>query len=219
MSPAHLPCDVTSSTERPMSLVSRLSNSALALEKAPSSVVQTGVKSLGWEKSTPQLSPRYSWKLIVPSVVSAVKSGATSPRRIANECSFSLLCSRSCTSMVRAHPAIAVISSLTQDRRRRSNCRPSWSCFRRGATTLAGAGQLHHAGGMTSTLHVTWWGPETVVAIDRPERRNAVDPATATALLEAFTAFDADDSSSVAILTGEGGTFCAGADLKALAGG
>jgi enoyl-CoA hydratase len=72
---------------------------------------------------------------------------------------------------------------------------------------------------MTSTLHVTREGPVTVVAIDRPERRNAVDPATATALLEAFTAFDTDDSSSVAILTGEGGTFCAGADLKALAGG
>ncbi len=41
-----------------------------------------------------------------------------------------------------------------------------------------------------------------MVTIDRPERRNAVDPATATALLEAFTAFDADDTSSVAVLTG-----------------
>jgi enoyl-CoA hydratase len=72
---------------------------------------------------------------------------------------------------------------------------------------------------MTSTLHVTRTGPVTVVAIDRPARRNAVDPATATALLEAFTAFDSDDFSSVAILTGAGGTFCAGADLKALAEG
>ncbi len=71
-----------------MSLVSRLSNSALAAEKAPSSVVQIGVKSFGWENNTPQLSPRYSWKLIVPSVVSAVKSGATSPRRIAMDFSF-----------------------------------------------------------------------------------------------------------------------------------
>jgi enoyl-CoA hydratase len=59
----------------------------------------------------------------------------------------------------------------------------------------------------------------TVVAIDRPERRNAVDPATADALHQAFSAFDADDASSVAILTGGGGTFCAGADLKALADG
>ena len=72
---------------------------------------------------------------------------------------------------------------------------------------------------MTSTLHVTRVGPVTVVAINRPERRNAVDPATATALLEAFTAFDADDSALVAILTGTEGTFCAGADLKALAEG
>lgn len=70
-----------------------------------------------------------------------------------------------------------------------------------------------------TTLHITRDGPVTVVAIDRPERRNAVDPETAGALLDAFTAFDDDDSSAVAVLTGRGGTFCAGADLKALAGG
>src|ERR1051326_510887 len=58
-----------------------------------------------------------------------------------------------------------------------------------------------------------------VVAIDRPEVRNAVDPATATALAQAFRAFDADESLSVAILTGTGGTFCAGYDLKTLAAG
>jgi len=62
-------------------------------------------------------------------------------------------------------------------------------------------------------------GPVTVVTIDRPERRNAVDRATADALLEAFTAFDADETASVAVLTGAGGTFCAGADLQAIAGG
>jgi len=62
-------------------------------------------------------------------------------------------------------------------------------------------------------------GPVTVVTIDRPDRRNAVDPATATALFEAFSAFDHDDSSSVAVLTGSGGTFCAGADLRSLAEG
>ncbi|HEY4946966.1 MAG TPA: enoyl-CoA hydratase-related protein, partial [Acidimicrobiales bacterium] len=72
---------------------------------------------------------------------------------------------------------------------------------------------------MGSALHVDKEGPVTVVTIDRPERRNAVDPATATALLEAFTGFDADPSSSVAVLTGGGGTFCAGADLRALAAG
>jgi enoyl-CoA hydratase len=72
---------------------------------------------------------------------------------------------------------------------------------------------------MNSTLQVTREGPVTVVAIHRPERRNAVDAPTAAALHEAFAAFDGDEASSVAVLTGGGGTFCAGADLKALADG
>jgi enoyl-CoA hydratase len=55
-----------------------------------------------------------------------------------------------------------------------------------------------------------------VVTIDRPQARNAVDRLTADALADAFRAFDADDSASVAILTGAGGHFCAGADLKAM---
>jgi enoyl-CoA hydratase len=59
-------------------------------------------------------------------------------------------------------------------------------------------------------------GPVTIVTIDRPETRNAVDRATAAALDEAFLAFDADDAASVAVLTGAGGTFCAGADLHAV---
>ncbi len=59
----------------------------------------------------------------------------------------------------------------------------------------------------------------TVVTIDRPEVRNAVDGPTAALLAEAFRAFDADDGQSVAILTGSSGTFCAGADLKAVAQG
>lgn len=58
-----------------------------------------------------------------------------------------------------------------------------------------------------------------VVTIDRPERRNAVDAATAAALSSAFRSFDGDPSLSVAILTGAGGHFCGGADLKALAEG
>ncbi|MDF2234269.1 crotonase/enoyl-CoA hydratase family protein [Albimonas sp. CAU 1670] len=62
-------------------------------------------------------------------------------------------------------------------------------------------------------------GPATVIAINRPERRNAVDAATALALHDAFAAFEADETASVAILTGEGSCFCAGADLKALAEG
>jgi len=56
-------------------------------------------------------------------------------------------------------------------------------------------------------------GPIWTVVIDRPEVRNAVDGPTARALFEAFVEFDADDSASVAVLWGAGGTFCAGADL------
>ncbi|HEY3529765.1 MAG TPA: crotonase/enoyl-CoA hydratase family protein [Nocardioides sp.] len=56
-------------------------------------------------------------------------------------------------------------------------------------------------------------GPVTTVTIVRPEARNAVDRATAAALADAFRTFDADRSQSVAVLTGAGGTFCAGADL------
>jgi enoyl-CoA hydratase len=62
-------------------------------------------------------------------------------------------------------------------------------------------------------------GAITVVSIDRfAEARNAVDPETALLLREAFLAFDADENQSVAILTGRGGTFCAGYDLKVAAG-
>ncbi|MBF5043589.1 crotonase/enoyl-CoA hydratase family protein [Aggregicoccus sp. 17bor-14] len=62
-------------------------------------------------------------------------------------------------------------------------------------------------------------GPVTTVILQRPGVRNAVDRATAEALAEAFRAFDADPDARVGVLWGEGGTFCAGADLKAVAGG
>ncbi len=62
-------------------------------------------------------------------------------------------------------------------------------------------------------------GAVLVVTIDRPERRNAVDRDTAVQLAEAFRSFDADDDLAVAVLTGAGGTFCAGADLKSFAAG
>ena len=58
-------------------------------------------------------------------------------------------------------------------------------------------------------------GAVTTVIINRPEVRNAIDQATAQALVEAFEAFDADDEAHVAVLCGEGGYFCAGADLRA----
>src|SRR5689334_5246748 len=62
-------------------------------------------------------------------------------------------------------------------------------------------------------------GPITIISINRPHCRNAVDGATARKLYDAFLAFDADQDASVAVFTGTGGTFCAGADLKAVAKG
>jgi enoyl-CoA hydratase len=62
-------------------------------------------------------------------------------------------------------------------------------------------------------------GGIAIVTIDRPERRNAVDAATAQHLAAAFRQFDQDPNLSVAILTGQGEHFCAGADLKAYAAG
>lgn len=62
-------------------------------------------------------------------------------------------------------------------------------------------------------------GPVTTVILSRPEVRNAVDGPTADALAAAFADFERDDNAAVAVLYGAGGAFCAGADLKAIAGG
>jgi enoyl-CoA hydratase/carnithine racemase len=62
-------------------------------------------------------------------------------------------------------------------------------------------------------------GKVLTVTINRPEVRNAVDSATAAALADAFKQFEADDTLCVAVLTGAGGTFCAGADLREVADG
>jgi len=62
-------------------------------------------------------------------------------------------------------------------------------------------------------------GAVTTVVLSRPARKNAVDRDTADALVAAFESFDADDASMVAVLWGEGGTFCAGADLVAVSEG
>jgi enoyl-CoA hydratase len=78
----------------------------------------------------------------------------------------------------------------------------------------AGAG----ADGVIDGVRVVRDGPVTTVSLCRPERRNAVDGPTAAALAQAFRAFDADPGAAVAILHGEGGVFCAGADLTAIGG-
>jgi enoyl-CoA hydratase len=59
-------------------------------------------------------------------------------------------------------------------------------------------------------------GPVTLIHLDKPQRRNAVDGPMAAALRDAFTEFETDDSQRVAILTGDHGHFCAGADLEAI---
>jgi enoyl-CoA hydratase/carnithine racemase len=69
------------------------------------------------------------------------------------------------------------------------------------------------------SVRVERQGSVAIVTIDRPERRNAVDRTTAEELSAAFRGFDADRASSIAVLTGAGGHFCAGFDLKALAEG
>ena len=65
-------------------------------------------------------------------------------------------------------------------------------------------------------IHYEADGPVAVVTIDRPEVANAIDRPTAEELADAFRRFDADDALAIAVLTGANGTFCAGADLKAM---
>src|SRR5438477_9906271 len=81
MSLAHLLWSSTGSADRPMILVLRLSNSDFNLAMVPSSVVQTGVKSLGCENRIAHLSPIHLWKSIGPSVVCDWKLGASWARR------------------------------------------------------------------------------------------------------------------------------------------
>jgi enoyl-CoA hydratase len=66
------------------------------------------------------------------------------------------------------------------------------------------------------TVRVERNGPVITVILDRPHARNAVDGPTALALYDAFEQFDRDDSAAVAVLWGDHGTFCAGADLKSI---
>ncbi len=66
---------------------------------------------------------------------------------------------------------------------------------------------------MTASVSVRAEGRVAIVTIERPERRNAVDLPTARALYDAFRRFDANPDADVAVLTGAGDAFCAGADL------
>jgi enoyl-CoA hydratase len=80
------------------------------------------------------------------------------------------------------------------------------------------AGRSEATGGLAPArggVRVERNGPVTTVIMNRPEARNAVNGPAAAALFEAFDEFDRDDTASVAVLWGDNGTFCAGADLKA----
>jgi enoyl-CoA hydratase len=72
---------------------------------------------------------------------------------------------------------------------------------------------------VAETIRIARDGAVTVITINRPEARNAVDRPTADALAAAFLDFERDDKALVAVLAGESGTFCAGADLKGVADG
>ncbi len=72
---------------------------------------------------------------------------------------------------------------------------------------------------METTVGIERRGRVTLITINRPHVRNAVDRDTAQLLFDAFAAFDADVQADVAVLTGAGATFCAGADLQQIAGG
>ena len=72
---------------------------------------------------------------------------------------------------------------------------------------------------MPNPVRIERQGAVATVVLERPEVRNAVDPATATGLAEAFLQLDRDSSVQAIVLWGAGGTFCAGADLRAVAAG
>ena len=72
---------------------------------------------------------------------------------------------------------------------------------------------------MANSVRVERDGPTATVILDRPEVRNAVDPLTASALADAFSELDRDETAHAIVLWGAGGTFCAGADLRAVSAG
>jgi enoyl-CoA hydratase len=72
---------------------------------------------------------------------------------------------------------------------------------------------------MAAAVRIERDGSTATVILERPEVRNAVDPPTAAALAAAFAELDGDDKVNAIVLWGAGGTFCAGADLRAVAAG
>ena len=81
---------------------------------------------------------------------------------------------------------------------------------------MSGAAGRSEAAGGSAAVRVEKSGPVTTIIMNRPQARNAVNGPAAWELYTAFDEFDKDDSASVAVLWGDNGTFCAGADLKAM---
>lgn len=97
--------------------------------------------------------------------------------------------------------------------------RPERQVLMRAARREEGTRRHRKSMAVMENVRVDEAGPVRTVVLSRPEARNAVDGPTAAALADAFREFDADDDAAVAVLWGEGGTFCAGADLKAIGTG
>lgn len=97
-----------------------------------------------------------------------------------------------------------------------SVCKPTFLCAFRRVTRLHAPRFLTSASERDDLVIKEKLGRLFLVGINRPEKRNCVNSATARQLVEAFREFDADDSVDVAVLHGKGGTFCAGYDLEEL---
>src|SRR6201995_5597704 len=117
-------------------------------------------------------------------------------------------------------------------RSRSSRCPNTWAAMDRSNATTSGRARAttrcrlsavtsppSHGTLEAMSVRIERDGPVWTVVLDRPEVRNAIDTEHAQALLAAFEAFDADGDAAVAVLWGAGGTFCAGADLRAVADG
>ncbi len=89
----------------------------------------------------------------------------------------------------------------------------------RGALTVTDRGKAAVPPPPAPSVLVENRGPVRIITLNRPHRRNAIDLATAQLLERVIDAFEADPTARVAVLTGTGGTFCAGMDLKAAAAG
>jgi len=100
------------------------------------------------------------------------------------------------------------------------NCRrATLSSIFRPSTPAIRSSPIRFVAMTDAALRIDDDGPVRTITLDRPERRNAIDPATARRLADAFRTFDADDAVDVAVLRGAGDHFCAGADLQAIAHG